>query len=412
MIYRLHLTIDDQIAHRYLPVPFNVTPGTASIRVQLDYDTSAAVIDLGCAGPGGWRGWSGGARQEFLISAAEATPGYYPGEVEAGTWQVILGLHQIPSDGVDVQVQIDHPGAVQVPADVLAPVRPGPPPGSTREVPAGPGLRWFAGDFHAHTTHSDGAESIDQLAARARAAGLDFVAVTDHNTTSHHRHLAAAGARHGVLLLPGQEVTTSRGHANAFGDIGWVDFRRPAQQWVTDVAHRGGVLSVNHPLDGDCAWQHPLTDLPRALELWHISWFRDLTATGPWALWHRWGAGVVPLGGSDFHHPDGGWTLGTPTTWVAAEENSTAAILAGVAAGRTAISVGVRPDATPDPQHTPLLVRHGEDLLALAADGAVLVDAHGRRRRLHGQRAEIDGDWGTGPFHLHDGERRILAISP
>ncbi|HLS14740.1 MAG TPA: hypothetical protein VK095_09530, partial [Beutenbergiaceae bacterium] len=136
MTHRLHLTIDDQIAHRYLPVPFDVAPGTASIRVQVDYDTSAAVIDLGCEGPAGWRGWSGGARQEFAISAAAATPGYYPAAVEAGTWQMILGLHQIPADGVDVHVRIDHPGTVQVPSDVLAPVRPGPPPGSRRAIPA------------------------------------------------------------------------------------------------------------------------------------------------------------------------------------------------------------------------------------------------------------------------------------
>ena len=53
---RLHLTLDDQIADRYYRVPFELGPSTPSVSVQLDYDTSAGVIDLGCEGATGWRG--------------------------------------------------------------------------------------------------------------------------------------------------------------------------------------------------------------------------------------------------------------------------------------------------------------------------------------------------------------------
>ncbi|MBZ2196005.1 CehA/McbA family metallohydrolase [Occultella gossypii] len=409
LTHRLHVTIDDQIENRYLPVAFEVPPGSDSVEVRLSYDTSAGVLDLGCEGPAGWRGWSGGARTRFVITPTAATPGYLPGELEAGTWHVILGLHQLPGVGLDVVLEVDVPATGAVETEPAAAVGQGAPRGSTRDLPAPDGLTWFAGDFHAHTLHSDGAESIDQLAARAAAAGLDFLAVTDHNTTSHHPHLPGAGARHSVNLLPGQEVTTARGHANAFGDIGWIDFRESAQRWVHEVAARGGVLSVNHAVDGDCAWQHPLTTLPRALELWHISWFRDLTASFPWAFWARWGE-VVPIGGSDFHKPGQGWTLGTPTTWVAAQENTPESILAGVQAGRTSISVGVRPDATPDPLHTPMLLRLGEDLVALAAEGSVLVDIDGARRRITGPSVTVASSWGTGPYRLEDPDRRVLAI--
>ena len=258
------------------------------------------------------------------------------------------------------------------------------------------------------------------------ASGLDFLAVTDHNTVSHHPHLPRVGARHGVSLIPGQEVTTAHGHANAFGDIGWIEFRRPGQDWVDDVAARGGVLSVNHALDADCAWQFPLERLPAALELWHISWYRDLTATYPWALWALWaqrgatnGSPVAPIGGSDFHHP-GAYTLGMPTTWVCAEEPSPDAILAAVAAGRTAISVGARMTATGpvvEPLSTPMLLRpdgsSGADgeIVALGADQAVLCDADGRRRVLDGDRVSVPASWGRGPFHVVDGERRILALT-
>src|SRR5699024_11219035 len=207
----------------------------------------------------------------------------------------------------------------------------------------------------------------------------------DHNTTSHHPHLPGIGAAQGITLLPGQEVTTARGHANAFGDIGWIDFREPAQDWVSEVARRGGVLSINHAIDGDCAWQHPLAELPAALELWHISWFRDLTSTAPWAFHQRWDPGAVVLGGSDFHFPSGPWTVGTPTTWVAAEDDSAEAILAGVQAGRTAISVGVSEDAVPRPLHTPVLLRVEDDVIAVAASGTEIGRASCRERAQMGE---------------------------
>ncbi len=179
---------------------------------------------------------------------------------------------------------------------------------------------------------------------------------------------------------------------------------------MREVAERGGVLSINHPIDGDCAWQHPLETLPAALELWHISWFRDLTHTGALAFAQRWDGPVTLLGGSDFHRPEQGWTLGTPTTWVAAEDPSPEAILAGVRAGRTALSVGVGPDAVPRPLSAPVLLRVEDDVVAVDAAGAVLVDAEGRRRRITADRQTVPGGWGRGLLHLQDADRRVLAI--
>ena len=228
--HRGHWTPDDRCAspYHYLPVP--VPPGTAGLRVRLDYDRSAAVLDLGCFGPAGFRGWSGGARPEFVITAGQATPGYLPGELEPGEWLVALGLYQLPAAGAGYTVTAEltsTPGRFR-PAPTAAP--PGPlsarPP--RRELPARPGHRWLAGDLHAHTVHSDGALTVPQLARLAAEQGLDFLAVTDHNTVSHHAELGWASARYGVTLIPGQEVTTDSGHAGALGDLGWVDFREPA----------------------------------------------------------------------------------------------------------------------------------------------------------------------------------------
>jgi predicted metal-dependent phosphoesterase TrpH len=404
IVHRLTFGLEDALAAELRRIPFEVGTRDDSVEVTLEYDRDKAVIDFGCEGADAWRGWSGGARDGFVIRRHEATPGYVPGELEPGEWSVQLGLYKVPVEPIDVTVTILMPAESTIAPEPQVAPTPDAPRASARLLPAAPGLTWFAGDFHAHSTHSDGEQSLSELAGLAVRNGLDFLAVTEHNTVSHHPLLAEVGASHDLVMLPGQEVTTPRGHANAFGDIGWVDFREPAQTWVAEVAAWGGMLSVNHPLQGDWAWQHPLTELPAALELWHVSWFLDATATAPWAFLERWRRDAVLLGGSDYHNPEHGYLPGTPVTWVAAEDRSPEAILDAVRAGRTAITRLPTPDA-------PALVRVDGELVAVAADGTVLRDLDGRSRLLHGDRVVIP-DAPRGPYRLETPEGACLAISP
>ena len=341
---------------------------------------------------GRFRGYSGGARDAFAVGREWATPGYLPAELPAGEWRVLLGLHRVPTAGLPFEVR-----ATIEP--VLPPVQPGPPairerPPRRRDLPTVDGLVWLAGDLHAHTVHSDGVLTIEELAAEGTAAGLDFLAVTDHNTVSHHPYLGMVGDSYGITLVPGQEVTTYRGHANAFGDIGWVDFRRPAADWVSTVATRGGLLSINHPLAADCAWLHPLPTRPPLAEVWHSGWW-DRTWSAPLAWLQAWDPGTVPVGGSDFH---GDERLGRPTTWVLAADPS--AILDGLAAGRTAISES--PDG-------PLLLRVGDELVALGADGLILTRLDGGRHVVRGSRYTRAAD--PGLHWLEDDRAQIRAIT-
>jgi 3',5'-nucleoside bisphosphate phosphatase len=61
-------------------------------------------------------------------------------------------------------------------------------------------------DLHAHTTASDGTDPPARLVAAARAAGLDVVAVTDHDTTAGWAE-AAAALPAGLTLVPGAELS-------------------------------------------------------------------------------------------------------------------------------------------------------------------------------------------------------------
>lgn len=62
-------------------------------------------------------------------------------------------------------------------------------------------------DLHAHTLASDGTDTPTQLVEKASAAGLDLIAITDHDTTSGWDEAASAAERNGIALLRGIEIS-------------------------------------------------------------------------------------------------------------------------------------------------------------------------------------------------------------
>ncbi|HMH91129.1 MAG TPA: PHP domain-containing protein, partial [Streptosporangiaceae bacterium] len=58
--HRGRWTQDDRCRSPWQYLPVEVPAGSAGLRVELDYDQSGAILDLGCFGPSGFRGWSGG----------------------------------------------------------------------------------------------------------------------------------------------------------------------------------------------------------------------------------------------------------------------------------------------------------------------------------------------------------------
>lgn len=203
----------------YLPV--EVPEGVREIAVSYRYDKPAVpagtpgnALDIGVfdergtgLGGRGFRGWSGGFRDSFTISAQAATPGYLAGPVRAGTWHVVLGPYTVAPQGMDYEVTV----TVRYGERGRTP-RPVHPPERAR----GRGRAWYRGDCHLHTVHSDGARTPAQVAATARAAGLDFLTTTEHNTTSGHAAWEGLWGED-LLVLCGEEITTRNGHWLAVG---------------------------------------------------------------------------------------------------------------------------------------------------------------------------------------------------
>jgi hypothetical protein len=219
---------------------------------------------------------------------------------------------------------------------------------------AGRGRGWYRGDCHVHSARSHGGELTPaQLAAAARASGLDFIAITEHNTADSH---GAWGQLAGddLLVILGQEATTRTGHWLALGISPGqvVEWRYGARddvinRYVAQVRQAGGLCVVAHPhapYPGG-VFMYPFDGFD-AVEVWNGLWSSDR----PWnadnnAAVAEWGRALTigvcagrwlpAIGGSDTHLEG---QIAIPHTVVLADELSTSAILTGIRAGRSWIA--------------------------------------------------------------------------
>jgi hypothetical protein len=221
-------------ARTYQVHPFDVAEGTTRIEVTYDWSDLTSgipggvlqtVFDLGLwdqhgyRDTAGFRGWSGSrqgrvaaGQDPVVIQQDEATRGYRPAPIEAGTWWLEIGVAAVSPTGADWSATVtctDPP--------VGPPSRPDPvDPDHVVTDEAG----WYHGDFHVHGFHSaSDAPPWDDIVEQARAAGLEVLPVTDYVTGQHWDELGAVQAANpDVLLWPGREIITYFGHAVALGE--------------------------------------------------------------------------------------------------------------------------------------------------------------------------------------------------
>jgi hypothetical protein len=189
----------------------------------------------------------------------------------------------------------------------------------------------------------------------ARAQGLDFVAVTEHNTIS-HLPLLPAYTGPDLLLIPGVEITTYHGHANVW-PVDWrvdgfVEFRCWSDDQMAQVREavraRGALFSVNHPKEGGPPWEFGDLFEPDCIEVWGAPWIvSNYQSLAVWDAQLRQGKRITGVGGSDkhqgpfVHKGELGWyEVGNPCTWVHADALSVRAVIAGLRAGHVFISEG------------------------------------------------------------------------
>ncbi len=113
----------------------------------------------------------------------------------------------------------------------------------------------YRGAVHIHTQYSDGSGTFPQVVEAARAAGLSYIIVTDHNTLEplkdgHQRYWGD------LLVLVGTEISTDAGHVLALDLPESFSFETDqAQQVIDRVSAAGGFTLLAHPMAPRWLWQ-------------------------------------------------------------------------------------------------------------------------------------------------------------
>jgi hypothetical protein len=418
----------------YTQLPFTVPRGVHRIDIAMTKSDSAAALGVGLfdahgAGyqSGGFRGIYGEERSAFFVSTSAASTAFMPGDMPAGTWTVLVPVFRAPKP-TEVTVQVSMSFGPQG-----GRFRAGPELGVVLDEPG-----WYRGDLHCHTDASSDAWSSGssmtpaQWAGACRQAGLDFVAMTDHNVVSQNYFLAR-DAGEDVLLMPGEEMTNwFHGHATVSGmDVGaWLDFRQTPLglplptggarigEFITLAESMGAYVSAAHPFAAHLSWQFAADGEadPRSRTHGHEVW------TGPWqaddelslAAWEAMlikGWRTVANGGSDLHGVvnSGGFAVGKPTTVVYAEQLSKPAIIAALKAGRCFIT------RTPDGVELYLSAGHAGQQTAVGGevygDVGDLVTVTARVRRGAGMRLVFVSGGAPISTTTLDSDDQTIAVS-
>ena len=345
------LGLDDMFRH--ITHEFDVPHGTRAIVLEYKIDPDhpgigplSHQVSLSLDGPNGSRGaqhnlpWRQSTRR--VISETWSDPGYTPAPIEPGVWVLSVDVFRImPPGNTSYEVTVT---LSDEPAE--GPPLPAPMPVANR------GAGWYRGDLHGHTEHSDGRWSVADFLAHARARELDFVTITDHNTTS-GQPWAEALADDALLVMCGIEVTTLFGHCLALGARDWVDWRIKDGQTMTDRANAimaaGHTFVIAHPMAeghpwcAGCHWQFAdvFPGPARLVEIWNGPWDRAKNELGLrlFQTWLAKGIRMRATAGTDIHGPMGpeervGYNR------VYAEAFTEEAILAGVRNGRNVLTNG------------------------------------------------------------------------
>ncbi len=361
----------------YRDLVFDVPEGMSRVTVAFSYSgrEERTTIDLGLRDPAGFRGWSGGNKSRFTVAEFFATPSYRPGPILPGEWAVVIGVPNIREDVTaryEARIWLDGPDAA--PASLGGPA-------------AAPAPGWRRGDLHTHTGHSDASCAnrsgmhvpcpVHVAIEAAIGAGLDFVAITDHNTATHLNALRELAPYYDdIVIIPGAEVTTFHGHANVLGATEWIDFQLSSEAAaftaLLDQAERtGAIVSVNHPRlpSGEdcmgCGWTGEVDDWSRvaAIEVVNGATIRRAgTVEHPFSGIPFWedllndGHRITAIGGSDNHDPAARSgpqaPVGSPATVVWSLEASPSGVLDGIRQGRVFIDIANDPDRLLDMKAT------------------------------------------------------------
>jgi predicted metal-dependent phosphoesterase TrpH len=192
-------------------------------------------------------------------------------------------------------------------------------------------------DLHVHTSYSkDGESSVEEILRAAETAGLDVIAITDHDTVDGAKKALTLPSP--VLVIPGIEVSTKQGHLLVLGVTEVIPAGLDVVETVNIARRMGALLILPHPYH---VWRHGVARRKKsgmsvvdAVESFNSRYIVGSANKKAARIALRLGKPCV--GGSDAHNAK---FVGFGRTYIDAERNIPA-ILEAVRAGK--VSCGGR----------------------------------------------------------------------
>lgn len=219
-------------------------------------------------------------------------------------------------------------------------------------------MGWTACELHSHTNHSDGRQSLLELAQGAKALGFDCVALTDHNTMTGLKDRESVEQETGLTIISGMEWTTFYGHMVTIGLTEFVDWR-PAgpgdiHEGIERVHALGGIAGMAHPyrignpVCTGCFWEFEIRDWNQLdyIEVWSGTFPSIKTDNArAFRLWTERlndGFRIAATSGRDWHAQE---LTDAPisVTYLQLDENEgsiTEQAVRALAAGRASVTMG------------------------------------------------------------------------
>lgn len=120
--------------------------------------------------------------------------------------------------------------------------------------------------MHAHSSVSDGTDAPAGLVAAAHAAGLDAVAITDHDSTGGWAEAMQAARALGVVLVPGMEVSCRTSEGISVHVLSYLqdpthpglleEITKSKDARLTRAEHMVSLLAEDYPLSWDDVTHH------------------------------------------------------------------------------------------------------------------------------------------------------------
>ncbi|MEW5817320.1 MAG: CehA/McbA family metallohydrolase [Spirochaetota bacterium] len=215
---------------------------------------------------------------------------------------------------------------------------------------------WYAGQLHVHSTNSDGKNTVPELVEKFKEAGLDFFALTDHNTISGWKDIPR---NDGLLVLKGIEIGALKGHGVGLGVKRQVDWKtdngeiRDINAVIREVHEQTGLFALAHPYAiGDsvcngCKWEYKELDYSHLdlLEVWFYPWkLRKIEAYRCFKLWNEllnMGLRVTGISSIDCHDVNNSFNFGPiPNIYVFVDALSENEVIEGLKKGHVFATSG------------------------------------------------------------------------